>query len=272
MTNDIQLFHSDQFGDIRALAVNDEPWFVAKDLADALSYGNTGQLTRILNDDEKGMQILHTPGGDQQFSMVSESGFYHAVLQRRSSWIQDKAKRANVEAFQRWVTHEVLPALRRDGAYVASDGTEDDATLMARALIAANRTIEANRRALEQQRERIAVLVEDTERMRPMADYAETTLDAVGCITITDAARQLKQQDPTIGQRRLFGLLRADGLICLHSNQATSKAIERDYLRNVQKSYLDSEGVRHLREPYAVVTPKGLAWMLKRYCRQTAIV
>lgn len=260
MTDDIQLFHNDQFGTIRALSVDGEPWFVSKDILDRLELDRTAM--RKLDEDEKGVDTIHTPGGDQQVSIVSEPGLYKLIM---------RSRKPEAKAFQRWVTHEVLPALRRDGAYVASDGTEDDATLMARALIAANRTIEANRRALEQQRERIAVLVEDTERMRPMADYAETTLDAVGCITITDAARQLKQQDATIGQRRLFGLLRADGLICLHSNQATSKAIERDYLRNVQKSYLDSEGVRHLREPYAVVTPKGLAWMVKRYCRQTAL-
>ena len=109
------------------------------------------------------------------------------------------------------------------------------------------------------------------ERRVPMADYAETTLDAVGCITVTEAARQLKQQDASIGQRRLFGLLRADGLVCQHSNQATAAAIERGYLRNVQRTYLDSEGVRRLRDPYAVVTPKGLAWMVRRYCRQTAL-
>lgn len=262
MTNDIQLFHSDQFGDVRALSIEDEPWFVATDIAKTLGYGDATHMTRRLDEDEKGLRSVETPGGKQQLSVISEAGLYNAIL---------GSKVPGAREFKRWVTHEVLPALRRDGAYVASDGTEDDATLMARALIAANRTIEANRRALEQQRERIAVLVEDTERMRPMADYAETTLDAVGCITITDAARQLKQQDQTIGQRRLFGLLRADGLLCLHSNQATSKAIERDYLRNVQKSYLDSEGVRHLREPYAVVTPKGLAWMVKRYCRQTTL-
>lgn len=262
MTNDIQLFHSDQFGDVRALAVDGEPWFVAKDVCLILGLGRQQDSTRYLDDDEKGECLVNTPGGDQHMVCISEPGLYKLIM---------RSRKPEAKAFQRWVTHEVLPALRRDGAYVASDGTEDDATLMARALIAANRTIEANRRALEQQRERIAVLAEDNERMRPMADYAETTLDAVGCITITDAARQLKQQDQTIGQRRLFGLLRADGLLCLHSNQATSKAIERDYLRNVQKTYLDSEGVRHLREPYAVVTPKGLAWMVRRYCRQTTL-
>lgn len=260
MTNQIQAFESGQFGTIRALSIDDEPWFVARDVTDALGLDRTA--TYKLDEDEKGVCLTHTPGGDQQVTTVSEAGFYKLVL---------KSRKPEAKAFQRWVTHEVLPALRRDGAYVASDGTEDDATLMARALIAAKRQMDAKDRQLREQRERIAALGEANERMRPMADYAETTLDAVGCITVTEAARQLKQQDASIGQRRLFGLLRADGLVCQHSNQATAAAIERGYLRNVQKTYLDSEGVRHLREPYAVVTPKGLAWMVRRYCRQSAL-
>lgn len=271
MTNQIQAFENGQFGTIRALSVDGEPWFVATDVAKALGYRMASDMTRVLFDDEKGTQIVRTPGGEQGLSAITEAGFYHAVMQRRSTCVKDETARANVEAFQRWVTHDVLPALRRDGAYVASDGTEDDATLMARALLAAKRQMDAKDRQLREQRERIAALGEANERMRPMSDYAETTLDAVGCITVTEAARQLKQQDASIGQRRLFGLLRADGLVCQHSNQATAAAIERGYLRNVQKTYLDSEGVRHLREPYAVVTPKGLAWMVRRYCRQAAL-
>ena len=259
MTNQIQAFENGQFGTIRALGVDGEPWFVAKDVCDALDLSNPSVAVSTLDDDERAKFNLGRQG---ETNIVSEPGLYKLIM---------RSRKPEAKAFQRWVTHDVLPALRRDGAYVASDGTEDDATLMARALLAAKRQMDAKDRQLEQQRERIAVLAESNERMRPMADYAETTLDAVGCITVTEAARQLKQQDASIGQRRLFGLLRADGLVCQHSNQATAAAIERGYLRNVQRTYLDSEGVRHLREPYAVVTPKGLAWMVRRYCRQAAL-
>ena len=267
----MRAFESAQFGTVRALSVDGEPWFVATDVAKALGYRDADKLARNLFDDEKGTQIVGTPGGDQRMRVINEPGLYHAVMMRRSACIGDEVTRSNVEAFQRWVTHEVLPALRRDGAYVASDGTEDDATLMARALLAAKRQMDAKDRQLREQRERIAALGDENARLLPMATYAETTLDAVGCITVTDAARQLKQQDASIGQRRLFGLLRADGMLCKNTNQATAQAIERGYLRNVQRFYTDSEGVQRMREPYAVVTPKGLAWMVSRYCRQTAI-
>ena len=258
----MRAFESAQFGTIRALSVDDEPWFVATDVAKALGYRMASDMTRRLDDDEKGKRSMRTPGGEQELSVISEAGLYNAIL---------GSKVPGAREFKRWVTHDVLPALRRDGAYVASDGTEDDATLMARALLAAKRQMDAKDRQLREQRERIAALGDENARLLPMAAYAETTLDAVGCITVTDAARQLKQQDPSIGRRRLFGLLRADGMLCKNTNQATAQAIERGYLRNVQRFYTDSEGVQRMREPYAVVTPKGLAWMVSRYCRQTAI-
>lgn len=262
MENQIQAFESARFGTIRALSVDDEPWFVATDVAKALGYGDATHMTRRLDEDEKGLRSVETPGGIQQLSVISEAGLYNAIL---------GSKVPGAREFKRWVTHDVLPALRRDGAYVASDGTEDDATLMARALLAAKRQMDAKDRQLREQRERIAALGDENARLLPMAAYAETTLDAVGCITVTDAARQLKQQDASIGRRRLFGLLRADGMLCKSTNQATAQAIERGYLRNVQRFYTDSEGVQRMREPYAVVTPKGLVWMVSRYCRQTAL-
>lgn len=273
----IQLFHNDQFGDVRALSIDGEPWFVATDVAKALGYRMASDMTRVLFDDEKGTQIVRTPGGEQELSAITEPGFYHAVMQRRSSCVKDETARANVEAFQRWVTHEVLPAIRRHGAYATPDTLDRmivDPEFGIR-LLTALKEEQARSARLERENvtktERIAILCEDNARLRPLAEYADTTLDAVGCITITDAARQLKQQDPSIGQRRLFGLLRADGLLCQHSNQATAAAIERGYLRNVQKTYLGSDGNQHLREPYAVVTPKGLKWMVRRYCRQTSL-
>lgn len=258
----MRAFESAQFGTVRALSVDGEPWFVATDVAKALGYRMASDMTRRLDEDEKGTRSMRTPGGEQELSVITEAGLYNAVL---------GSKVPGAREFKRWVTHDVLPALRRDGAYVASDGTEDDATLMARALIAANRQMERKDRQLREQRERIAELGDENARLLPMATYAETTLDAVGCITVTEAARQMKQVDPSMGQRRLFGLLRADGMLCKNTNQATALAIERGYLRNVQRFYTDSEGVQRMREPYAVVTPKGLAWMVSRYCRQTAI-
>lgn len=265
----IRAFESAQFGTVRALSLDGEPWFVATDVAKALGYRDAEKMTRRLDEDEKGTRSVGTPGGEQRISIISEAGLYNAVLGSKVPGARD---------FKRWVTHEVLPAIRRHGAYATPDTLDRmivDPEFGIR-LLTALKEEQARSARLERESaaktERIATLCEDNARLRPLAEYADTTLDAVGCITITDAARQLKQQDPNIGQRRLFGLLRADGMLCKNTNQATAQAIERGYLHNVQKFYTDSEGVQRMREPYAVVTPKGLAWMVSRYCRQTAIV
>lgn len=261
MTRDIQLFHSDQFGDVRALAIEGEPWFVAKDLADALSYGNTGQLTRILNEDEKGVQILHTPGGDQQFSMVSESGFYHAVLQRRSSWIQDEAKRANVEAFQRWVTHEVIPSIRRHGAYatpVTIDRIIADPQFGIRLLT-----------ELKEERDRSAALEAENHELRPKALFADAVAASDGTCLVGELAKMLRQNGVEVGQNRLFAMLREDGYLgksgC-NRNVPTQRAMELGLFRIKETAVTHSDGhVAVNRTPK--VTGKGQRYFVERYCR-----
>ncbi len=246
MTNDIQLFHSDQFGTIRALSVDGEPWFVARDVTDALGLDRTA--TYKLDEDEKGVRSTHTPGGDQQVSIISEAGFYKLVL---------KSRKPEAKAFQRWVTHEVLPALRRDGAYVASDGTEDDATLMARALIAANRTIERNRRELDE--------------LRPKALFADAVAASDGTCLVGELAKMLRQNGVEVGQNRLFAMLREDGYLgksgC-NRNVPTQRAMEMGLFRIKETAVTHSDGhVTVNRTPK--VTGKGQRYFVERYCRNS---
>lgn len=95
--------------EVRVVMINGEPWFVAADVALALEYRDAEKLTRWLDDDEKDTHIVGTPGGQQRMAVINESGLYSAILRSR----KPEAKR-----FKRWVTHEVLPALRKHGAYV----------------------------------------------------------------------------------------------------------------------------------------------------------
>lgn len=125
--NEIQTFDSPEFGTVRALRGDDgEPLFVARDVTDALGLDRTA--TRRLDEDEKGVHSTHTPGGNQQVLLVTEPGFYKLVLQSR---------KPEAKAFQRWVTHEVLPALRRDGGYMVARADETPEETMARALLLA---------------------------------------------------------------------------------------------------------------------------------------
>jgi prophage antirepressor-like protein len=107
MTNDIVPFEYEG-SEFRTTLVAGEPWFAAADLARALGYKDATHILRGLDDDEKGLQIVETPGGDQQLQMISEPGLYHLF---------NTLRRPEVKPFQRWVNHEVLPALRKNGRY-----------------------------------------------------------------------------------------------------------------------------------------------------------
>lgn len=105
--NDIQVFAYDD-AMVRTVEVDGAPWFVGKDVAVILEYGHTPHLLRILDDDEKGVHIVDTLGGKQELSVISESGLYHAIFQSR---------KPEAQKFRKWVTGEVLPAIRKSGAY-----------------------------------------------------------------------------------------------------------------------------------------------------------
>jgi hypothetical protein len=93
---------------VRVVLIGDDPWWVASDIARVLGYSHTPHMLRIMDDDEKGVHNLDTPGGEQQLTIISESGLFAAIL---------KSRKVEAQRFRRWVTGEVLPSLRRHGRY-----------------------------------------------------------------------------------------------------------------------------------------------------------
>lgn len=248
-TKSIIPFTSEKFGTIRAINVSDEPWFVAKDVCDILGLGRQQDSTRYLDDDEKRRCLVNTPSGDQRMVCVSEPGLYKLIM---------RSRKPEAKAFQRWVTHEVLPALRRDGAYVASDGTEDDATLMARALLAAKRQMDA----------KDALIAE----MRPKALFADAVAASDGTCLIGELAKMLRQNGVEVGQNRLFGWMRRDGYLGSagsHRNVPTQRAMEMGLFRIKETAITHSDGhVTISRTPK--VTGKGQRYFLDRYGKAVA--
>lgn len=106
--NEIQIFEHEAFGQIRVIDRDGEPWFIAVDVCKALELGNNRQAIARLDDDEKGVISIDTPGGPQEMSVINEPGLYSLVLGSR---------KPEAKAFKRWVTHEVLPAIRQNGYY-----------------------------------------------------------------------------------------------------------------------------------------------------------
>jgi len=110
--NDLQIFENEELGKVRTVIKDKEIWFVAKDLCDILDIAEHRQSTRRLDDDEKGVYSIHTPGGMQETIIVNEPGMYTLVL---------KSRKPNAKKFKRWLTHDVIPSIREKGFYVAEE-------------------------------------------------------------------------------------------------------------------------------------------------------
>lgn len=248
--NDIQTFDNPEFGIVRVVGGEDgEPWFVAKDVLDVLDLDKTA--LRKLDEDEKGVDSIHTPGGEQQMTVVTEPGFYKLVM---------RSRKPEAKAFQRWVTHEVLPALRRDGGYMVARADETPEETMARALLLAQGT-------LERQKRRIAGLEAENEEMRPKALFADAVSASDGTCLVGEFAKMLRQNGVDVGQNRLFAMLREDGYlgkVGQNRNVPTQRSMELGLFRIKETAITHSDGhVTINRTPK--LTGKGQRYFLERY-------
>lgn len=222
-----------------------EPWFIAKDVCAVLEIGNPSQALTNLDDDEKGITTTDTLGGPQKTVTVSESGFYRLVLRSRKPVAKE---------FQRWVTHEVLPQIRRTGGYIPVSDTDDEKLILAKAVGIFQRTIREKDRIIETQRGEL-------KTVRPLAMLGEAFVGTDGTMSVTQAARHLQTIDHTMSRDTIYGILRGAGYIEAKGNSPTMKAIRPGYL--VAKQYVKEE--RKLGTPYARFTTKGLNWFISRY-------
>lgn len=181
--NEIKIFENTQFGQIRVIERDGEPWFVGKEVADILGYTNPQKAIRDhVDDEDRGVNELFTPGGKQEVAIINESGLYSLVL------------RSNLPAakqFKRWVTSEVLPAIRKSGGYIKADAGMTPEEIMARAYLIAEETInrlEQKNRTLTANVSRLTV---ETQIMAPKADYFDQLVDRNLLTSFRETAKQL---------------------------------------------------------------------------------
>lgn len=242
-----QVFDNPEFGQLRVIQDEDGgPWFVASDVAKALGYRMASDMTRRLDEDEKGTRSVRTPSGEQQMTVVSEPGLYSSVLGSKV----DGARR-----YKRWVTHDVLPSIRRNGGYMVARADETPEQLLARALKLADATL----------RERDARIASLT----PRAEFYDATMKGERWMSVTEAARQLHQYDRSITRKYVFAFCMQRHIIT-SDKQASKLGIDRGYVANYQPpAYFDQTTGEMVRpKPYAKVTSKGFTWLLEGMCGQ----
>lgn len=233
MENKIQVFSNDEFGKVRTLMVNNEPWFVGKDVAEILGYKEASKAVRQhVDEDDKGGSILDTPGGKQNITIINESGLYSLIL---------SSKLPTAKKFKRWVTSEVLPSIRKTGGYTLPDFTNPIEAARAWA-----DECEAKQKALAQVNE-----------MKPKAEFYDDVTGSEDTIDIGEVAKVLHMG---IGRNKLFQFLR-DKKVLAPNNAPYQRFIDAGYFRRVESSY-EVYGTTHV-SVKTVVFQRGVDYIRK---------
>lgn len=237
---------------VRTVVVEGEPWFVARDICTILGLANLSMAMQRLADDEKGVNRIDTPGGVQEMAVVSESGMYALVL---------RSDKPVAVGFRRWVTGEVLPAIRKTGTYSVTELSRREILTMA---------LEAEERADAEQAARIEAERHARALEAPASAWSHLA-ESAGDYGVADAAKVLSR-DPniTIGRDRLFKFMQLEGWIYRDRGTASWKARQTqvDIGRLVEKlgrPYMhDPTGEMRMPAPTIRITTKGLAELHKR--------
>ena len=233
---------------------------VATDLAKALGYRNSPDLTRTLEEDEKGTQMVRTPGGDQQMTVITEAGFYRACLNRQAGYVKDPEAREFVKRFQRWVTHDVLPSIRKRGGYLTPEAAEQALTDPDFIIRLATE--------LKSERAQRAQLEAQVEADKPKVVFADAVAASHTTILIGDLAKLLKQNGLEIGAQRLFAHLRRDGYLINRKgadwNSPTQYAMELGLFTVKETAITHSDGHVSISKT-TKVTGRGQRYFVERF-------
>ena len=239
MENKMMIFKNPAFGEVRTIKdENNNPWFVGNDVAKALGYKNyRDALGKHVDEEDKGVAKYDTLGGSQNLVIINESGLYSLVL---------SSKLPQAKAFKRWVTSEVLPAIRKDGGYIATKPDDTPEAIMARALLIAKSTIDR----LEQEKD---VLTQQNRVLSAKAEHLDNVLLCTQCYTTTQIAKEL---DMSINE--LTAKLLEMRIIYRQSGQYMLYApFARLGLARNKTVDVDMHGVMKVCRPYLVWTEKG---------------
>lgn len=206
--SELQIFDNAEFGQIRTIIIDNEPWFVAKDISDKLGYAQTSNMMKRIDEEDFKSSILD--GMNMKSLLINESGLYSAII---------GSKLESAKRFKHWVTSEVLPSIRRNGGYIAGQETLSDDELLSKALMVAQRKIEEKNQLIAIQSSRI-------EEMRPKEIFADAVSASDSSMLIRDLAKIIKQNGVSLGEKHFYKWLRENGYICKGDTSPTQKAME----------------------------------------------
>lgn len=250
--NDLHIFKNAEFGEIRTVIIENEPWFVGKDVAVILGYADPNKAIAMhVDEDDKLNDKSASSLGQRGGWLIKESGLYSLIL---------SSKLASAKRFKKWVTSEVLPSIRKNGGYIAGQEHLSDDELMAKAVLVAQKKIEERDKVIEEQRLKI-------EADKPKTIFADAVSASNTSILIGDLAKLICQNGVQTGQKRLFEWMRENGYLIKSGssrNMPTQKAADMGLFEVKETTITNPDGsVRVTRT--TKVTGKGQQYFINKF-------
>ncbi|TNO93009.1 BRO family protein [Bacillus sp. CD3-1a] len=249
--NQLQVFNNEELGQVRTVVQGEDVWFVAKDVCEVLEIKNTTQAMQKLDPEERTMFNIGRQG---ETNIVNESGLYSLIMTSR---------KPQAKAFKKWVTSEVLPSIRKHGAYMTDQVLEQAVTnpdfmigILTNLKEEQAKRIEAERKVLQQQ---------------PLVTFAEACMQSDKSLKVSEVAKLAAKHNVKIGQRQLFAKLREWELMFKRSTEPTQKAVERE-LFEVAQGVKEKPNGEEFTWTTTYVTPKGQAYIIDRLKKEQEAV
>lgn len=254
---EIKIFNSPQFGEIRTTGTSEEPLFCLADLCKMLDLKQGHVRERLTDGVVSTVPIIDALGREQQANFVNEDGLYDVILDSR---------KPQAKAFRKWITSEVLPAIRKTGGYIATKQDDTPEEIMARALIVAQETI-------KRKEERLKQLEEKNAKLQPKADFADCIMQSEDCISIGEMANILKQNGLfKKGQNALYEWLRWSGYLLSKGaryNLPSQRSMSLGVMKVAEKTQ-PAKGMVFINRK-AVITPYGQRYFINLFSKGKSV-
>lgn len=242
--NELQIFKNAEFGQIRTVEINGQPYFMASDVARALGYTNPSRSAKDHCKNLIKRCTTDSVGREQESLFIPESDIYRLII---------KSKLPSAERFEKWLMEEVLPSIRKTGGYIAGQETMTDAELMAKALLVANKQIEQRNKQIEE--------------MQPKAIFADAVSASKTSILIGDLAKIICQNGIQIGQKRLFEWLRQNGYLIksgASKNMPMQRYVEQGLFEVKESNVCNPDGSVRVTKT-TKITGKGQLYFINKF-------
>ena len=254
----LEIFQNKSFGRIRTLAINNEPWFVGKDVAEILGYAKPeNAIANHVDEEDKTSTLIQGSGSNYKSKaiIINESGLYSLVL---------SSKLPSAKEFKRWITHEVIPAIRKHGAYMTEDTLE-------KALTSPDFLIQLATQLKEEKEKRLAA-EKQIEMDRPKTIFADAVSASHTSILVGEMAKILRGNGVELGQKRFFDWLRENGYLIRRKgtdyNMPTQRAMELGLFEIKEGSYVNGSGVNIITKT-PKITGKGQQYFVNKFLTDT---